>query len=99
MNFTVPLAIGATLLAVWVDYRFDKLRPTSLGRTAIHAAIAVAVLQATSAGAHYVVGEEAGGARRLILVFVLFLPTLVYAFLTGLWLMRALSEVASTARH
>ena len=98
MNFTVPLAIGTALLAVWVDYRFDKLRPASLGRTAIHAAIAVAVLQVTTAGAQYAVGEEAGDARRLILVFVL-MPALVYAFLTGLWLMRVLSEVASTSRR
>ena len=99
MNFTVPLAIGTALLAVWVDYRFDTLRPASLGRTAIHAAIAVAVLQVTTAGAQYVIGEEASDALRLILIFVLFLPTLVYAFLTGLWLMRVLSEVASTARR
>ena len=99
MSFALPLAIGAALLAVWVDYRFDKLRPPSLWRTAIHAAIAVAILQATTAGAHYVAGEGADTPRRLILVFGLLLPGLVYAFLTGLWLMRALSEVASTARR
>lgn len=99
MSFAALLAIGAVLLAAWVDYRFGKLRPASLGRAAIHAAIAVAVLQATTAGAHYIVGEEGGVARRLTLVLVLFLPGLVYAFLTGLWLMRVLGEVASTARH
>jgi hypothetical protein len=99
MSFIPALAIGAALLAAWFDCRFDKLRPTSLGRAAIHAGIAIAVLQAATAGAQYVVGEEAGAARRLILLFALFLPSIVYAFLSGLWLMRALSEVASTARR
>lgn len=59
MSFTVALAVGAALLAAWVDYRCDKLRPASLGRTAIHAAIAVTVLQASAAGARCLVGVEA----------------------------------------
>jgi hypothetical protein len=99
MSFVAPLAIGAILLAGWLDWRFDERRPVSVMRRAIHAAAAYAVLQAATAGAHYLIGENAGDARRLSVLFLLFLPSLVYAFLTGLWLMRTLAEVASTAHH
>ncbi len=98
MSFVATLAIGAALLAAWVDCRFDQRRPVSPVRRAIHAAVAFAVLHAATAGANYLIGEHAGDARRLVVLFVLFLPSLVYAFLTGLWLMRTLTEVASTAR-
>lgn len=99
MTFPISLAIGTALLAAWLDVRFDKRRPVSLVRRAIHAAIALAFLRTATAGAHYLIVEDASAARRVILVFALFLPSLVYAFLAGCWLVRMLGDVAATARR
>ena len=99
MTFAVSLVIGAALLAVWLDVRFDRWRPVSLVRRAIHAAIALAVLRTATAGAHYLIVEDASAVRRVVLLFVLFLPSLVYAFLTFCWLVRTLGVVAATARR
>jgi hypothetical protein len=35
----------------------------------------------------------------MVAVFGLFLPALVFAFLTGLWLMRTLADIAGLARR
>ena len=37
--------------------------------------------------------------QRVAVVFVLILPSLVYAFVVGLWLMRTLAEIARIVRH
>jgi hypothetical protein len=99
MTFAVSLVIGAALLAAWFDVRFDRRRPVSLVRRAIHAAIALAVLRTATAGAHYLIVEDASAVRRVILISVLFLPSLVYAFLAVCWLLRTLGDVAATARR
>jgi hypothetical protein len=39
-------------------------------------------------------GSGAPASELLAILFVVVLPGLVYAFLTGLWLMRTLAEVA-----
>lgn len=99
MSFVVGLTIAAALLAVWVDSRFESRRPESLGRRTVHVVVAFATLQAANFGAHHLIGEHAGDARRLVVVFALFVPSLVYMFLSGLWLMRTLAEMSSTARR
>ena len=99
MSFALALAIGAALMAGWLDVRFKERRPATLMRRACHLAAAYAILQVTSAGASYFVGANPGDARQLSVVFVILLPSLVYAFLTGLWLMRALVEMSGFARR
>jgi hypothetical protein len=99
MTFAVSLTVGAALLALWLDVRCERWRPASLVRRAVHAAIALAVLRSAAAGAHYLIVDDASAARRVVLLCVLFLPTLVYAFLTCCWLLRTLSDVAATARR
>lgn len=99
MSFVVGLTIAAALLAVWVDTRFESRRPESLGRRTVHVVLAFATLQAANFGSHYLIGEHAGDARRMLVVFCFFVPSLVYMFLSGLWLMRTLAEMSSTARR
>jgi hypothetical protein len=99
MSFVVGLTIAAALLAVWVDSRFASHRPESLARRTIHILVAFLTLQAANFGSHFVIGEHSGDALRVLVVFLLFLPTLVYTFLSGLWLMRTLAEMHSTARR
>ncbi len=99
MSFALSLTVGAAVLASWVDWRLDERRPQSLTWRIAHLAAAFVVLQATTLGFKEFAGDGAGVGQRLGILFVLFLPSLVYAFLTGLWLMRTLADVTRTARH
>jgi len=99
MSFAAALAVGAVLMAGWLDVRFDGRRPASLMRRAIHLGIGVAVLQATSAGLDYLLGANPGHLREMSVVFLVLLPSMTYAFLGGLWLMRTLAEVVGPARR
>jgi len=99
MSFAAALAVGAALIAAWLDVRFDGRRPVSLLRRACHLAVGVAVLQATSAGLRYALGADPSDLRQLVVVFVFLLPSMVYAFLGGLWLMRTLADVVGLARR
>jgi hypothetical protein len=97
--FVVLLAIGALLVAVWLDHRLGERRPSSPVRRVAHAVAAFVVLQLATAGSAYVVHRNPTLGHELIALFALFLPSLIYAFLSGLWLMRTLADVARLARH
>jgi hypothetical protein len=98
MSFPVTLALGAFLLAVWVDARFEGRRPSTPRRRAVHIAVSCIVLQSASIGARFLVPDHAGAARQLAAVFVLLLPVMVYAFVSGLWLIRSIAEAGLARR-
>ena len=88
-----PLTVGAALIAVWVDCRLGARRPASPMRRFVHAGLAFAVLQvASGVAAHFAHGAPRG--QVVIAIFLLLLPSLVYAFLGGAWLVRTLAEAA-----
>jgi hypothetical protein len=98
LGFFGLLTIGAAALAVWVDCLLGARRPATALRRFIHAGVAVAVLQLASALAAHL----ASGAPRvqvLVAIFLLLLPSLVYAFLGGTWLIRTLAETTGVARR
>ncbi len=99
MSFAGPLAIGAALLAGWLDWRFEHRRPASVMRRMGHAAAAYALLQGAIAGSYYLTGPGAPADRRLAVLFILLLPSLVYCLLTCLWLTRTIAEIVRLARH
>jgi hypothetical protein len=96
MGFTVALAVGGFLLASWVDGKVGESRPGTPARLTVHVVAGFVILQA-SAGVLYLV--EAGGVGFLAALLGLFLPALVYALLTGLWLIRMLAEIRRLARR
>ena len=92
----MALAGGGLLLASWVDAKVgESRRPESPMKLIGLCLVGVLLLQA-SAGSLSLVGSQA--AIRAI-VFGLFLPALVFAMLTGLWLLRMLAEIAGLARR
>jgi hypothetical protein len=94
--FVVPLTVGAAAVAVWIDCALGSRRPATPLRRFVHAGVAFALLQVGSALAAHV----ASGAQRgqvMIAIFLLLLPSLVYAFLGGAWLIRTLAEAARVA--
>jgi hypothetical protein len=99
VNFAGALAVGAAVLACWLDVRLERARPASSTVRIGHALAAYAVVRATTVVSHGIVGTGAPASKLLAVVFVVVLPGLVYAFLAGLWLMRTLAEVARLSRH
>jgi hypothetical protein len=82
-TFLVALVVGAAALALWLHVRFPGLAPKSLRRRGF-AAVAAFLL----------VGVVPVAATALSLLGV-FLPVLVFSFLTALWLLQVLADPAS----
>ena len=96
-DFTLALTFSAGLLALWLDARLASLRPKTPGMSLLHAVLSLVAL-AASVGLLYLVH---GVPQTLFMVAVLtvFLPALIYALLAGLWMLRALTDLAGLARR
>src|SRR5436190_184484 len=92
---TLALAGGGLLLASWVDAKVGDSRPESPIKLIGLCLVGTLLLQA-SAGVLYLFKSE---AALMAGVFGLFLPALVFAMLTGLWLLRLLAGIAGLARR
>jgi hypothetical protein len=99
IDFTFALAVGAFLLASWVDARVGDSRPEAPAKRIGLCLLGVLALQASVGGLYLVQAAGASQAGLMVAVFGLFLPALVFAFLTGLWLMRTLADIAGLARR
>jgi len=91
----IELGIGAALLAVWVDAQIGGRRPSSLKMRFVHTLSAFVIVQASSVALAALVHDNTTRDRATLLVFILVLPALVYAFVVGLWLLRTLKEVVA----
>ncbi len=81
--FTVALIAGAAALAFWTSFRFPAFEPGTIKGCLVNAVLAsIAVL--------VVPIPTAPGAWQLVMLLGLFLPALVYAFLSAIWLLRSL---------
>lgn len=80
-TFVLVLAVGAALLAAWTHARFPSLAPARLGRTVLHTAGAVLVLNLLPFAL-----DSALDVRVSILGVVL--PALVYTMLAAIWMLR-----------
>ena len=95
IDFTFVLAGSAFLLASWVDAKVGDSRPESPMKRIGLCLVGVLLLQASVAGLYLFKSQ----AALMVGVFGLFLPALVFAMLTGLWLMRTLADIAGLARR
>jgi uncharacterized membrane protein len=84
-SFAIALGIGAALLAFWVQYRFPKLAPQDLKWATFHLIATMVLAQFTSTVFRSVELQPLG---MMALLFGLALPTLVYAFVAGMWIIR-----------
>jgi hypothetical protein len=89
--FVPALALGAGLLAMWVDVRFPGLAPERIGKTVLHTVLAFALLQLTPAF---------GGSvpAKFALAFLFVLPALVYALLCTLWMLKQAQAALGASR-
>lgn len=99
MSFGASLAIGAVLLAVWADSRFENRRPASPTSRIVHAGVAYLLVRIVPVAAGGLASVDQPSWQRLAVVFVVILPSLVYAFMAALWLLRTLADIARIVRH
>jgi hypothetical protein len=92
--FAGGLAVGAILLAVWADERFVARRPDSSLLRFVHAGVAFVCVQLAAALFGHVTSE----GERLLIAFPLLLLSMVYAFMSFLWLVRTVAEHAGAGR-
>ena len=84
-TFILGLGIGAFLLAFWVQFRFPSLAPQTVSWAIFHLVVTTVLAQLTKVVFGSVDLEPRG---TMALVFGLALPTLIYAFLAGMWIIR-----------
>jgi hypothetical protein len=81
-TFIVASAVGAASIALWVEVRFPKLGPERIMGGLVH-------LLATTAAAQFLVPVAlASATNKLLAIFLVAIPALIYAFLTGIWIMK-----------
>jgi hypothetical protein len=82
-------ALGAGTIALWVDVRFPKLVPECSKRRLAHAIVALGAVQFLAPGLMKLLFSLDESAPFVLLgLFAIFLPALIYSFLSGIWLLR-----------
>jgi hypothetical protein len=85
-SFLVALAVGAAVIAVWLDVRFERFGPSDFRGAILHVGLALAVgWLVVPAG---LAGVLALGASPMVALFGLALPSLVYVFLALFWIAK-----------
>jgi hypothetical protein len=97
-SLSAGLAIGAILLAAWLDSRLDSRRPADPMRRIGHGLAAFVVLEVAVGVLAYLEAAHRSEPVLMVGLFALFVPALAYACLTGLWLLRTLVDVARLTR-
>ena len=91
--FLFAFGVASTVLALWVDVRFESKRPTELRFAVLH-------LAAAWCAAQFLVGPGmvalAGSGHVLAGVMLVALPATVYCLLSMVWLMRVCAGALSS---
>jgi hypothetical protein len=95
IDFTTALALGAGMLAIWLDFRLVNSRPGSPAQSLTHAALSLVALFGSVGLLSLVHGIPQ--ATFMLVVLTVFLPALTYSFLAGLWMLRALADITGVA--
>ena len=80
------IAVGSAFLAVWSFVRWPAAAPNTIASAVLHAILAFGGLQLAAIG----LGRAAISSDRAaeLVLILLVLPALTYAFLAALWVMR-----------
>lgn len=86
-GFGVALMVGAALLALWILWRYSRFGPRTIFWSLAHVIVACVLLRLLPLAFPEADSNDVS-VTPYIEVFVLALPALVYAFLSGGWLTR-----------
>ena len=90
--FVLFLALGAAIVALWIELRFPALAPATLRTSLVHAAVASVALVVVPAAFDPMLAVRDSLAVALVALFGGVFPVLVYAFLTLTWLVKPLAR-------
>lgn len=90
--FLVLLALGAAVVAVWIDLRFPGLAPETLGANFVHAAVAFVTLTIAPVVIDPMFSNGQSLVVQLVALFGILFAVLVYAFLALAWLVKPLAS-------
>lgn len=90
-TFSMALACGAALLALWVNARRPNLAPQRLSWLLVHAGLALALMQLIPSSGNSV-------PFAFVVVFAVALPVFVYAFLVSIWVIRLGQDATAAYR-
>ena len=85
------MSAGGGVLALWITVRYPKLAPTQPVAKMLHVVVALAVAQFAAPSAMRGVlwiGESL--PLELFALFLIFLPSQMYAYLSGIWVLALL---------
>ena len=87
-TFAVTLAVGAAVLALWTMVRFSGFGPKTVIWAIVNVIAACVLLQVLLPTAIDAIGASGLPVATYISVFGVALPLLMYAFLSGGWMLR-----------
>ncbi len=90
-SLVVAISVGSALVALWVFVRYAGLAPARPGFRMAHLVLALAVAQfAAPAAMTSVIHGSHALAPSLLALFLIFLPSQLYAYLSGIWVLALL---------
>lgn len=90
--FVLFLALGAAIIALWIEMRFPALAPATLRASLVHAAAASVALVFVPIAFDPMFAVGHALVVELVALFGGIFPVLVYAFLTFTWLVKPLAR-------
>jgi hypothetical protein len=90
--FVLLLALGALVVAVWIDVRFPGLAPDTLRANFVHAAVAFVALTIAPIVIDPLFADGQSLVVQLVALFGILFAVLVYAFLALAWLVKPLAS-------
>ena len=92
----VSLGVGAASIAAWVVVRFPHWAPDDLMRLIMHAVTVSLVHRiAVPTAFHAAAGDP---SQKLVALFLVAFPAIVYALLVGFWMLRIMQRALSGLR-
>ena len=87
------IVVGAALIALWIDVRWSSLAPRRLGVRVLQVAVALVVAQYVAPRlVASLLGDDGSMVLGVAALLLIFLPSLVYVFLSGIWVLRLLQR-------
>ena len=90
-SLVVAISLGSAAIALWAFVRHPRLAPARPGVRMAHLVVALAVAQFVAPAAMRLVihGSDAL-APSLFALFFIFVPSQLYAYLSGIWVLALL---------
>ena len=96
-SLVVAMSLGSAAVALWVFVRFPRLAPARGGFKMAHLVAALAFAQFVAPGAmSFVIHGSNALWPSLLALFLVFVPSQLWAYLSGIWVLALLRNALVT---